>query len=242
MTTHDDESAEPIALTCEQSRRVDELALSQLRIPTIVLMENAAINAANALMDMLEIERQLKPFEARVNIFCGGGNNGGDGYAMARHLHNWGADVHLYAMKPLDALKGDAAINATICSNMQLPIMVLDTDQAIQDAVGASHQADAVVDALLGTGFQGTLRPAYESLLQALADLQTPLRLAVDIPSGLDGDSGEAAAACFRADMTVTFVAPKVGFKKADAATYLGRLVVADIGIPNALIDQVAGT
>lgn len=239
MHEHPDNPAQPIALTCEQSRRVDQLAVEQLGIPSIVLMENAAINAVNALMDALEIERQIKPFEACVNVFCGGGNNAGDGYAMARHLHNWGAEVRLFAFKPVEKLSGDAWINADICRHMNLPITSLDSVDAMLEAVGMSQQAHAVVDALLGTGFQGELRSPLDDLLRHLDTLEGPLRMAVDTPSGLHADRGTVAAGCFKADVTVTFVAEKVGFRQAAARDYLGRVLIADIGIPDSLIHQV---
>lgn len=238
MQHEPDEIERPVRLSREQSRRVDQLAVEKLGIPSIVLMENAAINAANALMDLLDIERQLKPYEARVSLFCGGGNNGGDGFAMARHLHNWGAEVTIYAIKPIDQLTGDARINADICRHMNLAITVLEDDSNLLQALGASHQAHAIVDALLGTGFQGELRSPVDRLLERLNELESPLRMAVDIPSGLDGDTGVAAEHSFVADLTVTFVAEKIGFQEATALPYLGRVVVADIGIPDTLTDQ----
>ena len=241
------DAAEPLrypkALTAAQSRELDRLAAERLGLPGVVLMENAGLNAANAIMDLLDAERQLPPFEARVAIFCGGGNNGGDGYVVARHLHNWGADVKIFATKPVDDLTGDAAVNARVCRNMHLPIRLLDSDAAIRDATGeAGTFCHAVVDALLGTGFTGDVREPLATLIARLDESSGgPLRIALDCPSGLNADTGRPANVALHADMTVTFASEKVGYRHPDAAAYLGRLVVADIGIPNGLIDQVLG-
>lgn len=208
-------------LTRDQVREVDRLAIEELGIPGIVLMENAARNAAAEALTMM-------PAGGRATILCGGGNNGGDGYAMARLLHNAGRQVTIFAARDPASLTGDAAINAAIARQMGL--IFTDTPDL--------HDADILIDALLGTGFGGEVRQPLAGLIEAINAAGRPV-LAVDVPSGLDCDTGKPAAATVRADVTVTFVAEKVGFAAPTAGPYLGRVVVADIGAPASLIDRV---
>lgn len=228
-------------LTRQQVRAVDRLAIEELGIPGVVLMENAGRSAAEAILNLLRQRKTSAP-RAKVGILCGGGNNGGDGYVIARHLHNHGHAVTIFAAVAPENLKGDAAIHAAIVRNMALTIHVIrDEIQAI--ALATEWPAmDLLVDALLGTGFTGdSVRPPLAPMIrQANAARERGVAVvAVDLPSGLDADTGQAAAPTLRADLTVTFVAPKIGF--AHAAEWLGQVNVADIGIPPELIPRVAG-
>ena len=228
-------------LTREQARRVDRLAEDELGVPGIVLMENAGRNAADAIADDLSANRGLAIVQACVHIYCGGGNNGGDGYVVARHLHNRGAAVHLFAHKPVDQLEGDAGTNAHICRRMGLPIHATnEADRKIES--DGTPRPSVVVDALLGTGFQGQLRPDLLNVIRTINAMRSednpPRIVALDIPSGLDCDTGEPAQAVVHADLTVTFVAPKQGFASPVAQQYLGEVRVADIGTPPGLTDR----
>ncbi len=227
------------ALTREQTQRVDRLAAENLGIPSVVLMENAAINATAVILDELLDGLDLTPSQARVAVVCGGGNNGGDGYAIARHLHNWGVDVALFAVKNPDELDGDAAINHRVCHNMGLPIAQLLEPPAIERAFDDLQARDLLVDAILGTGFHGQPRAPIDTVLAVCDRLDHPAVVAIDVPSGLDCDTGEPCPHAIRADLTITFVERKVGFDQPAAAPHLGRVVVADIGIPPELIDRV---
>ncbi|MEX0745612.1 MAG: NAD(P)H-hydrate epimerase [Phycisphaeraceae bacterium] len=223
------------SLTRYQVREVDRLAIEQLGIPGLVLMENAALGATQALLSRLKPARG----RARVAVLCGGGNNGGDGYAMARHLHNAGLAVTVYALKDPAKLTGDAATNHTICQRMGLAIELVLDASAIEATARQWGEAAAVVDALLGTGFAGEVREPMATAIRQVKDLTGPLVLAVDVPSGLDCQTGEVAGATVRADVTVTFVARKTGFDAAGAAAWLGEVVVVGIGVPPELIEQV---
>lgn len=231
---------EPV-LSRDQSRRVDRLAAETLGIPGLVLMENAGLNATAALLNELDAQRDLAPEQARVAIVCGGGNNGGDGYVIARHLHNWGAAVDLYSAVDPDKLKGDAATNHAICHAMGLRPIVLSSERSARDAAKRWGGCDAVVDALLGTGFTGRVREPLDAVIEAINATAPPLKLAVDCPSGLDADTGEPSNATLRADLTVTFVARKRGFDTPGSAAYTGRVVVAEIGTPPSLLERVLG-
>jgi len=231
------------ALTREQVREVDRRATEDLGIPGIVLMENASRSAADAVLDFLEMQMHLVAADARVTIVCGGGNNGGDGYAMARHLFNEGVKVAICAAVPIEALKGDARTNAEICSRMGLEIVTVGHASEIATLPFAPPHADLLVDAILGTGFEGggaVREPLDQFILSINAAREQGVKVvAVDVPSGLDANTGQPATTTVIADVTVTFVAPKVGFFHEEPQKFLGEVTVAGIGCPPGLVQQV---
>jgi NAD(P)H-hydrate epimerase len=199
-----------------------------LHIPGIVLMENAARGAADVAWDILSRRPQ------NVTIVCGGGNNGGDGLAIARHLHNRGANVQvLLAIDPIK-YAGDAAINWGIVQAMGLEVAGVDEAAELISPFGA----DLIVDALFGTGLSQPPRADAQSLIHRINSSEVPV-LAIDLPSGMDCDTGEALEACVRATRTVTFVAEKAGFANPESIELTGEVTVADIGCPRELIDEV---
>jgi len=231
-------------LTRDQSRRVDRLAIDRLGIPGVVLMENAGINATDVVAGMLEAVEGNK-----VAIVCGGGNNGGDGLVIARHLVNAGRKVVVYlAADPAD-LKGDVATNYQVCHRMGVRLMRVDDAASLAEQAGHWSSADVLVDALLGTGFDASrgLRGHAKAVIDAINSASAgrrqggagPRVLAIDVPSGQDCETGEPAEAAVRADATVTFVARKVGFDQPGASDWLGEVFVAGIGVPPALVDEV---
>jgi len=234
------------SLTRDQARQIDRLAMDRLGIPGVVLMENAGVNATDVVTGMLEAIGGNK-----VAIVCGGGNNGGDGYVIARHLHNAGRKVVVYNASDPSKLAGDAAINYGICLRMGIKLMRCDDAQALVEQSPHWSAAEVVVDALLGTGFNasrgmgGHAAAVIDAMNAARAKRVSggagPMVLAVDVPSGLDCDSGAAAQPTVRADATVTFVARKAGFESADAQAHLGEVFVVGIGVPPALVDEVRG-
>ena len=222
------------------------MAVERLGMPSILLMENAALNAAAAILDLLDQELELEPAEAKIVILCGGGNNGGDGFALARHLANWGATVELISSKSIDELEGDAATHARIARAMGLTITEPRCVEEVR-AGGGWATFDIIVDAMLGTGFEGghEVREPMATLIQQInhateagGDSPRPTVVSLDVPSGLDCDTGEAADATVRADVTVTFVGMKRGFLAPSAEPYVGRVLVADIGVPGWLVDE----
>jgi NAD(P)H-hydrate epimerase len=219
-------------LTCRQIRALDALAIEQLGIPGIVLMENAARGAAEFIYGTL-----ADPTVTLAAILCGPGNNGGDGFVIARHLRNAGVRTTVLLVAPESRYQSDAAVNLAIYRRMADPLELIDatTSDGMRDSLTAIARAHVVVDALLGTGSTGAPRGAAAELIRAANDSPHVSRIAIDIPSGLDGDSGTAFDPCFRADATVTFVAAKMGFSNPGASEYTGRVVVADIGIPREL-------
>ena len=230
-------------LTRLQIREVDRLAIEELGIPGVVLMENASRGVTEAVLTLLGDELGLEPSAARVAVLCGGGNNGGDGYAIARHLHNAGVAVSIYAARDHDRLGGDAAVNCGIVRRMGMAVTSIVTAAEVAAAGPRWRGCHVVVDALLGTGFAGEVRQPLAAALEHCNAASSagggPRVVAVDVPSGLDCDTGRPAGVTVRANVTVTFVAAKVGFDAAAARPYLGRVIVAGIGAPPELIQRV---
>jgi len=212
-------------------------------MPGIVLMENAARQVAEAATAMLAGDEAARGGSAgfrtargrgcagrRALVVCGGGNNGGDGLAATRHLHNAGVDVVIALTRADDDYEGDAAVNLAICRAMRLDIVDAsgDAGAAALDALGAF---DLVLDGLLGTGLSSEVRGPAVGMIEWI-NAQGSAVLAIDIPSGLDCDTGEPLGIAVRAARTVTFVAPKRGFEAKGAAAYTGEVLVADIGAP----------
>jgi len=226
-------------LTRAQVRELDRLAIEEYGLPGVVLMENAGAGAARIALDMLR-ERAGR----RVEILCGPGNNGGDGWVVARHLANAGCDVRVTSFVGVEALRGDAAIHARVALRMGILHATVGAADARFDVLArarARKGADLIVDALLGTGASGAPRGNIARAIEALAPLEPggPPILALDLPSGFDADTGQRVGACVRADVTATFAAEKAGFAAPGAADWLGRVQVVDIGVPRALFARV---
>jgi hydroxyethylthiazole kinase-like uncharacterized protein yjeF len=212
----------------DEVRQVDRWAIEQVGVPGVVLMENAGRSCAELIREKL-----AGVAGPRICLFCGAGNNGGDGYVIARHLRNAGYEVHVVVCGAREKITGDARINLEILERLGQTIEWLDpsdpdsADRVRTAAVGAHF----VVDALFGTGLQGELRPEYRTIVDAINGLRIPT-LAVDIPSGLDCDTGKPLGSAIRAAWTVTFVAVKKGFAAClQSRDYTGQVYVASIGV-----------
>ena len=215
-----------LALTRQQVRAVDRLATEKYHVPGIVLMENAARGASEVAVDMLGAATNQN-----ILILCGGGNNGGDGLAIARHLHNRGHKILIGLCTDPGKYQGDALINWRIIEAMNLPRLPW------EKAFDELSAPDLIIDAIFGTGLTEAARPPFAQIVERVAAARKPI-LAIDIPSGLDCDSGRPLGPCIRADRTVTFVAQKVGFENPEAKEFTGKVVVADIGCPREAIDE----
>jgi len=217
-----------MVLSREQVRAFDRWAIDTLGIPGVVLMENAGRSCAELIKEKLAGVTQPK-----VCIFCGTGNNGGDGYVIARHLLNSGFQVTVVVCGDPNRIKGDAKINLDILERLDQPIERLsiadgDISRRIRTLTGG---ADMLVDGLFGTGLSGQLSNEYQQLIESINAQDCPI-LAVDIPSGLDCDTGEPLGAAIRATYTVTFVAVKYGFTASSSAShYTGEIFIASIGV-----------
>lgn len=163
-------------------------------------------------------------------VLCGKGNNGGDGFVIARHLMVRGHAVTVVLLAPPEELTGDARINYDILAKLKGVRFVTGTDALL--AKSFDWPFDWYVDAILGTGANGEPRSPYAEAIRWLND-QSGKKLAVDLPSGLDCDTGVPSVATVRADHTCTFVGPKAGFTNSAATTYLGKVHILDIGVPS---------
>jgi NAD(P)H-hydrate epimerase len=212
-----------VRLSVAQVRGFDRWAIETLGLPGLVLMENAARGVAEF------IGREIAARGAtKVVILCGPGNNGGDGFAAARLLLNNGVVATCILAGGREKLTADAATNLHVAERLHIPVV----DAAGTEAAALLSTADVIVDALLGTGASGPPRGVLAELVRAANAVPRALRVAVDVPTGLDADSGVLHDPCFRADATVTFVAEKTGFATSGAQEVLGRVVVVDIGVP----------
>ena len=219
-------------LNRSQARRLDRLAMDEYGISGLVLMENAGRGVADKLHAL--------GIAGPVVICCGKGNNAGDGFVLARHLDLRGHEPRVLLWAEPSELTGDAAVNYQILEKTDVPIEVFadahDSDRLDKKLAGAAW----IVDALLGTGARGEPRPPLDRVIDQL-NASPARKLAVDLPSGLDCDTGQPAQHTVRADHTCTFATAKFGFFVPGAEQYTGKLHVLDIGAPRKLIEQVLG-
>jgi NAD(P)H-hydrate epimerase len=227
-------------LTADAMRGVDERAIRHLGLPSLVLMENAAIGVIEALADRF-------PKAERVAIFCGPGNNGGDGLAVARHLVVRGYDPVTWLVHGGKPPSADAAQQLAVCSGLGIDVHEVGDEAELIAALAAGAGADLVLDALFGTGFRiGPGRPLeglFAAAVDGIAALRDPRRpvLAVDLPSGLDASSHRPPGPHVRADLTVTFAALKVAHVLPPASLACGIVAVADLGFPASFLDEAPG-
>lgn len=226
------------SLSRAQSRRYDQLAMGEYGIPGVVLMENAGRGCVDVLAE--------SGLGGPVLILAGTGNNGGDGWVMARHLTNMGFRTAVVLAGDAARIQGDAKVNFQIARKMGVPTRAWDgaeSSQALRRIAIEFCEGEPVwiVDALLGTGAVGNPREPYASLIRA-ANAMAARRMAIDLPSGLDCDTGEPADPTFRADVTCTMVAPKLGFANPAAVGYVGHVCCIDIGAPANLIEEVVAS
>lgn len=217
-----------LVMSRDQVRAFDDWAITELGVPGVVLMENAGRSCAELIAEkMSKIDRPL------VCIFCGTGNNGGDGFVAARHLLNRKINVVVVICGDRSKIKGDAKINLDVLEGLGAPIEKLDVDTE-SDIEGRTttlaQNADMIVDAVFGTGLTGQLRDEYKRLIGAINALGRPI-LSVDIPSGLDCDTGRPLDVAIKANCTVTFVALKKGFVFETAQAQAGEIYIASIGV-----------
>ena len=222
-------------VTAAEMRQIDQDTIEGIGIPGIVLMETAG----SAIVRAIE---QHYPNCQRIGIFAGKGNNGGDGIVIARQLAHIGRDVRLFLVSPSDSFTGEAQTNLQIAKNLGLPI-----EEVLDGKEGWKHgsveawkdwgaNCELLVDAIFGTGLRGAVRDPIATLINAINRLPTPI-LSVDLPSGLDADTGHPLGTCVRADRTVTIGLPKRGLLMHPGAELAGKLEVVDIGFPEQVVD-----
>ncbi|QDT31643.1 NAD(P)H-hydrate epimerase [Thalassoglobus polymorphus] len=217
-------------LTRSQARAVDDIAIREYGIPGIVLMENAGRGIAELLL-------KESP-TGRVTVLCGPGNNGGDGFVIARHLAIAGLEVMVIICTDPKNYHGDAATNSQIIQKAGLPVLQLSMPENLDRLISELQNSDWIVDAMLGSGTQGAIREPYLTIINAVNGIGKPV-LAVDVPSGVDCDQGPTPDATIQARITATLVAAKPGLLTLEAEEYVGRLEVLGIGLPNIILTQI---
>ena len=221
-------------LSREQVRALDAYAMTSAAVPGVVLMENAGRGAADI------VERRLESRPGPVCIVCGAGNNGGDGFVVARQLLSRGRDVRVFFAADRQSLTGDALVNHDAFAGVGGVVWPLaDGDFGVLDA--ALSEAAIVVDALLGTGLSRDVAGLYRDVIERVNGAPG-LRIALDVPSGLDANTGQALGACVRADETITFAATKLGLVTSAGAALAGAVTVKDIGVPRSLVRAVGAS
>jgi len=222
-------------LSAQEMQAADRAVIDGLGVPGVCLMELAGAGAERILREVAAPQ----PGEA-VAVLCGAGNNGGDGYVVARHLANHGARPTVYLLSPRGRISGDALVNLEAAERRGVPIVPTDTPERLPALVEALARARVRVDALLGTGLRSAVRGMAAEAIRVLnATAERRLTLAIDVPSGLSADTGQPLGAAVRADATVTFAALKRGHLLHPGPTFCGDLHLVDIGIPPGVLARL---
>ena len=212
-------------VTATEMREKDRFTIEDIGVPGVVLMENAG----RAAFRIIQNELNDVP-DPLVYIFCGKGNNGGDGFVVARHLWNEGIYVRVFCIVDTSSLSGDAMTNYQIIKNMNIPVEFVKTIDDIREI--ENEPPDILVDALLGTGIKGPASGFSRDVIDFInKNLETQV-LSIDIPSGLNASSPEVSGSAIRANYTVAMALPKRCHTLYPAKNYVGELYIADIGIP----------
>lgn len=228
------------ALSRQEVRELDARAAEELALPTLILMENAGRGAAAWLDELAGGDTASSPSPPpRVLVLCGPGNNGGDGGVVARHLDAWGYSVRIVWFTRRESLRSDALAQWNILERAGVDQIAWKDEHAADPTPGELDSllagADWLVDALLGTGLTRPVEGAPRSVVEAMNRSGKPI-LALDLPSGLDADTGKPLGVAVRARATATFVAPKLGFSLPGASDYTGEVAVIDIGLPGSVL------
>jgi NAD(P)H-hydrate epimerase len=223
-------------LSCQQCREADRIAIEELGFPSLKLMENAGLGCADAMIEL--------KVAGKVVVLCGRGNNGGDGFVIARHLHEHGIAVKVILLANASTISGDARENLDRLKLLDLPIIELPIDSNADQVKDILMSRDRdppgmIVDAMLGTGARGRLRPPYDEVVKVCNTMEAT-RVAIDLPSGLDGDTGLVANDAFCAHLTCTFIAAKHGMNTDNGRHYCGDVRLIDIGLPKEALDRAS--
>jgi hydroxyethylthiazole kinase-like uncharacterized protein yjeF len=222
-------------LNTQQMREADRRTIDEIGIPAVVLMENAgrqAVAAMEAAFDDLG--------SSHVGVLCGRGNNGGDGFVVARTLVQRGVETSVFLLGSVADVRGDARTNLEVLGRIGLTVVEITNAQEWELHFSEISECDLLVDAILGTGFHGQLSGLLETVVADVNALGAPV-VAIDLPTGLSADSHEVEGEAIEASMTVTLAAPKIPLILPPADSHGGDLVIADIGIPPPILDEVEG-
>lgn len=220
-------------VTASEMREMDRLTIEHAGIPGIVLMENAAKSATEVFIE------HFKPFiTSSILVICGKGNNGGDGYVMARYLHNSGMKVSVIITCERSAISGDALINLSVIEKLGIEISEIRDEAAFETFAQRLSGCSYIIDGLFGTGLNSPVKGLYKKIIDTVNNSNKPV-ISIDIPSGLNADTGGIMGAAVKADLTVTFGFAKPGHYVYPGRALTGRLVTVDIGIPGMISDKL---
>jgi NAD(P)H-hydrate epimerase len=212
--------------TREQAREFDRKAIEEYHIPSLILMENAGLGAAKIISHYYDDEN--------IFIFCGHGNNGGDGLVTARHLYNVQypkRNVHIFFLGDPTSTSNDFNVNFDIIKAMKIPFTVIHSAEELKPL---REKNFLCVDAIFGTGLQETIKSPYLEMIKEMQSWWHVEKVALDIPSGLDATTGEVLGACLKVDTTITFGCAKQGFLRNSRP--VGYIKIVDISIPRGII------
>ncbi|MCB0261370.1 MAG: NAD(P)H-hydrate epimerase, partial [Calditrichaeota bacterium] len=218
-------------VTAAEMREKDRFTIEDIGVPGVVLMENAGRAVSRVILSKLD-----GVSDPLVYVFCGKGNNGGDGFVVARHLWNEGVYVRIFCTEAEKQIRGDARVNYNILKNMKLPIEFISSLDDVREL--ENEPPDMLVDALLGTGIKGAVKGFSGELIDFINQNIETTVVAVDLPSGLNASTPEVAGSAIRANITVTMALPKRCHTFYPAKNYVGELYIADIGIPPFVLSQ----
>lgn len=222
-------------LTAEQMREADRRTVHDIGIPSLVLMENAGRQVVAAIESLIQ-----DLADRRVAVICGKGNNGGDGFVVARTLHQRGVDAAVFLVGQVAEVKGDARINIEILGRLGVTVVEIADEGAWELHFSEISERDLIVDALFGTGLKSALTGIYETVIGDINGAGIPV-VSIDLPSGLSADTCDLIGDAVEAVATVTLGAPKLPLVLPPAESKAGEVVIADIGIPIDIIESIEG-
>jgi NAD(P)H-hydrate epimerase len=222
-----------ILVNAAEMQQMDRQTIEAFGLPGRVLMENAGRGATHFLLEQFShLENK------RIGVIAGRGNNGGDGFVMARYLTQSGIPVRVYLLAEYNMVKGDAAANLRLLSPLKVPVIEIPDEATFKVHQSKMKDPDIWIDAILGTGLRSEVKGYFRNVINYINDLNKPI-FAVDIPSGLNSDTGQPCGACIRAQATATFAFAKIGHIVYPGADFTGRLRIVDIGIPPYVADKI---
>ncbi len=216
-----------MSISAAEMRRLDEAAIRDHAIPSLLLMENAGRSVCDV------ISREYEP--CKVLVLVGKGNNGGDGLVVARHLANRGYKVEVALLEDPAKFKADPLLNLTMIVKMNIPRVSMSDVVTEEEVLARCRKADLVVDAIFGIGIHSPVCGIFESAIRAVNRSGKPV-LSIDIPSGLDADTGCVHGVAVKADWTVALALPKSGFFEREGPRHTGKIEVVDTGLPRELL------
>ncbi len=216
-------------LSSNNVKDIDRYCIDELKIPEIILMENAALKVVK------NIDEKYK----NIIIVCGTGNNGGDGLAVGRHLLCDGKQVEFFVVGTKDKMSSSSNTQYNILTNLNASVNFIESDQDLIKLEDSLKTCDLIIDSIFGIGLSREVTGIYKKVIEKINKVSKYI-LAVDVPSGLNANTGVILGCCIKANKTVTFIGEKKGFNHTDAKTYLGDVIVEQISVPKFVVEKIS--